>query len=376
MFNASKHEHKSSGIASGLEYRQEYRVGGRVGFHRGGSNIPQDGWEKHRELHDIMEFGGGTQEEIQRDIRFPEAVKTEEPITSATNLDLPDFPTLDIPTEPPTRTAGRTAEDIFLEKRELMDKYYTPIDYSQFNREPLDTFSAASRDWLKKRQEVIPAGTIGAPDAELQFWSSLGDARAETRTINEANELMELSVNNEQTLKMIDDATAQAETLRLEGRTDEADAILNDIEFKKLELGYADIDARLTAAGMSADATKYSADQALKKLPAEMQVLQSLLKLGTDPQLAFDTAFKQYNSKLNLIGILLESYQQQILAGMITPEEALAQAMAQAQQMFGSGFSLNQNDMTDLQDKAATMDTEGMSGYTTPNPKRTTEIPT
>ena len=38
--------------------------------------------------------------------------------------------------------------------------------------------------------------------------------------------------------------------------------------------------------------------------------------------------------------------------------------------------SLNQNDMTDLQDKAATMDTEGMSGYTTPNPKRTTEIPT
>ena len=36
MFNAPKHEHKSTGIASGLEYRSGYRVGGRVGYHGGG----------------------------------------------------------------------------------------------------------------------------------------------------------------------------------------------------------------------------------------------------------------------------------------------------------------------------------------------------
>jgi len=36
MFNAPKHEHQSTGIASGLEYRPGYRVGGRVGLHGGG----------------------------------------------------------------------------------------------------------------------------------------------------------------------------------------------------------------------------------------------------------------------------------------------------------------------------------------------------
>jgi hypothetical protein len=36
MFSMPKHEHKSTGIASGLEYRPGYRVGGRVGFDAGG----------------------------------------------------------------------------------------------------------------------------------------------------------------------------------------------------------------------------------------------------------------------------------------------------------------------------------------------------
>ena len=43
MFNAPKHEHKSTGIASGLEYRSGYRVGGRVGFDAGGHAHPHGG---------------------------------------------------------------------------------------------------------------------------------------------------------------------------------------------------------------------------------------------------------------------------------------------------------------------------------------------
>ncbi len=45
MFSIPKHEHKSTGIASGLEYRQEYKVGGRVGLHTGGPphNHPHGG---------------------------------------------------------------------------------------------------------------------------------------------------------------------------------------------------------------------------------------------------------------------------------------------------------------------------------------------
>ena len=36
MFSTPKHEHQSTGIASGLEYRPGYKVGGRVGYHGGG----------------------------------------------------------------------------------------------------------------------------------------------------------------------------------------------------------------------------------------------------------------------------------------------------------------------------------------------------
>ena len=38
MFQKPQHEHRSTGIASGLEYRDGYAVGGRVGFAHGGSH--------------------------------------------------------------------------------------------------------------------------------------------------------------------------------------------------------------------------------------------------------------------------------------------------------------------------------------------------
>ena len=40
LFNTPKYEHKSTGIASGLEYRPGYKVGGRVGFQNGGNELP------------------------------------------------------------------------------------------------------------------------------------------------------------------------------------------------------------------------------------------------------------------------------------------------------------------------------------------------
>ena len=39
LFTKPKQEHRSTGITSGLQYRQNYRVGGRVGFKHGGTHI-------------------------------------------------------------------------------------------------------------------------------------------------------------------------------------------------------------------------------------------------------------------------------------------------------------------------------------------------
>ena len=37
LFQTTKHDHRSSGITSGLQYRTGYATGGRVGFRPGGS---------------------------------------------------------------------------------------------------------------------------------------------------------------------------------------------------------------------------------------------------------------------------------------------------------------------------------------------------
>jgi hypothetical protein len=62
MFSMPKHEHKSTGIASGLEYRPGYRVGGRVGYKDG-----TDPWvkgqdpktRKQKEFTDFTNTSGG-----------------------------------------------------------------------------------------------------------------------------------------------------------------------------------------------------------------------------------------------------------------------------------------------------------------------------
>ena len=62
MFSMPKHEHKSTGIASGLEYRQGYKVGGRVGYKDG-----TDPWvtgqdpktRKQKEFTDFTKTNGG-----------------------------------------------------------------------------------------------------------------------------------------------------------------------------------------------------------------------------------------------------------------------------------------------------------------------------
>ena len=55
MFQKPQHEHRSTGIASGLEYREEYAVGGRVGFQAGGGDFSQKIAEFNRQQIEAMQ---------------------------------------------------------------------------------------------------------------------------------------------------------------------------------------------------------------------------------------------------------------------------------------------------------------------------------
>jgi len=65
LFNTPKYEHKSTGIASGLEYRPGYKVGGRVGLHSGGP--PHDHPEDFEYMTDYNpELGISLPPELQK----------------------------------------------------------------------------------------------------------------------------------------------------------------------------------------------------------------------------------------------------------------------------------------------------------------------
>ena len=55
MFQKPQHEHRSTGIASGLKYREEYAVGGRVGFQAGGGDFSQKIAEFNRQQIEAMQ---------------------------------------------------------------------------------------------------------------------------------------------------------------------------------------------------------------------------------------------------------------------------------------------------------------------------------
>ena len=55
MFQKPQHEHRGTGIASGLKYREEYAVGGRVGFQAGGGDFSQKIAEFNRQQIEAMQ---------------------------------------------------------------------------------------------------------------------------------------------------------------------------------------------------------------------------------------------------------------------------------------------------------------------------------
>ena len=315
MFKAPTYEHRSTGIASGLEYRPGYKVGGMVKPKRGLVNEPGG-------------YAGEGLEELMARTGLQSPLSLEEPMSAAEKL-YADMPTVDY-------GQGTTRGDVVQEGL-------------------LRT--------LDEQRQIRPTRTLGNPNLGASLVSNLITAGKDAEATNKELAMM-ASAEAKQDAK--DKIGTAMDLLNIS-----TEAGMHEAELEQAaSLAYADMENRLAIAGLGAEATKYSADKAASKLPSEMQTLNSLLESGIDPQLAFDTAFKQFNSKLQMVGILLESYQMQITMGTISPEEALQEAMKQAKGMFGSGFSVSEDQLGDLKDQADSMDIEGMTGYTTNNPDK------
>ena len=85
MFKKPQHEHRSTGIASGLKYRDGYAVGGRVGFFRGGGPLLLRGPTTPLDVK-IASMGAGKSPAPFMNVRGPAALRGE-PKTSFTTID-------------------------------------------------------------------------------------------------------------------------------------------------------------------------------------------------------------------------------------------------------------------------------------------------
>tara|TARA_R100000995_G_scaffold50007_1_gene24062 strand:+ start:2049 stop:3107 length:1059 start_codon:yes stop_codon:yes gene_type:complete len=172
LFQKTKHDHRSSGITSGLKYRPGYAKGGRVGFQAGGlgynPNVSMtDG--QLRSTNPIQMMEPGIPDPFAR--RFSAAPASIESLQDT--------------------GVEKSAQKAAIAKE--MQKYKDAVgsvDYDRYKREGMDIYSDAAYDFLEKRNKPIPAGTIGAPSQYLDLLTSLGSARKSARERNEELDLL------------------------------------------------------------------------------------------------------------------------------------------------------------------------------------------
>ena len=172
LFQTTKHDHRSSGITSGLKYRSGYAKGGRVGFQAGGlgynPNVSMtDG--QLRSTNPIQMMEPGIPDPFAR--RF-----------SATPVNIESLQ--DTGVEKLSQKAAVKKE---------MQKYKDAVgsvDYDRYKREGMDIYGDAAYDFLEKRNQPIPAGTVGSPNQYLDLMTSIGSAKKAARERNEELDLL------------------------------------------------------------------------------------------------------------------------------------------------------------------------------------------
>ena len=325
LFQTTKHDHRSSGITSGLQYRTGYATGGRVGFRPGGS----------------VQRGNKLSEEEKAKIALRSRPKTSPlALRSRTGPVDESVPVQNRVRMLSSNAPSQSAEDIFLKDRSLREKYLTPVDYSQYGRTGLDTLADASLNFLKKRQEVIPAGTVGSPNQFLDLGIAYGDARQTTAETNKALRLKQEEEEYNRTLGLLQNSEAQLEKFRTEGRADAAADQLAQIEILKLELGNQQADARIQ---LGRDDLQELVNQA----PSEIMKNYAFLinEGGKTPEQALALAFKTQNSQLDFAASLLNSLSRGIGTD---PTQAAQQTFSVMQSMFGDSLNIDLQAIQDI----------------------------
>tara|TARA_Y100000114_G_scaffold89982_1_gene83546 strand:- start:2002 stop:3024 length:1023 start_codon:yes stop_codon:yes gene_type:complete len=305
MFKQPQHEHRSTGIASGLKYREEYAVGGRVGF-KDGTPEPDENILNVNPL-------------------FPSLGEIKEYEKMAKNL----FPTLD--------TSALQEAKIDYTDPSLR------VDYSKYGQmDPLGIAGSAAATTLEELSQPTPGRTLGKRSEVATFFKNLLRGTEEAKARKD-----ELALLSEE----------QDKALALKEKEQDKEITLAEFDVQRAS------DAEKTAFTSGLINSGFEGNLALKVAEIQantepMKVKEINTLLENNPKMTFNEAMNtvygtiddQYDLLSNTIQTLLS---QQSFTGepLYTLDQAVEAAIKQMQVIFGDDFIVSAENLNSLTPK-------------------------
>ena len=203
LSTANGHSHRSTGIASGLEYRDGYAVGGRVGLSHGGPPPhPEDVLDINPDLNKIFERAQEKAGVLQ--------------------IDTPDFMSLAVDRTPLARDYSQ----------DKLDYSQYAVDYDKFKPTAFEPIGTAATRTLDELSQPVPGRTLGERSEVATFIKNLGEESAAFKGTR--RELDMLKEEQDKKIKELSDTQA-VELSRLTDQSKQQMELLNLNESQELK---------------------------------------------------------------------------------------------------------------------------------------------
>ena len=349
MFKKQQHEHRSTGIASGLKYREGYAIGGRVRLSHGGP--PPHPEDLPLDMQQAIPRGTPNTSppnlgDVNPNLAMGTGINTQMIMSEADRI------AKMLSSEIPGMDTARYALDY--------DKYVT--DYSKYKPSVAEVIGGAAADVIG---EPIPEG-----QSQLaSFISNLSDRTsnlAETRReldrlSDEQKKQFELLTDTEkQRLQIADiatkreDAQAQKElTLGVFENLIDKDMTMKEIN-ARINMANNDIQARLDIAGLNAETQLAVQEMIANKTPEKLLIFETLMKpkeeggMGLSSDAAFATAFGTRDDQLNFAATILNNFAAGAMPGQVDTGANISQTIKIMEGLFPGTFDISEEDLEEL----------------------------
>jgi len=295
MFQAPTYKHESTGIASGLEYRSGYKVGGMVKPKRGLVNEPG---------------GYAGIEELISGTGLASPLSLDEPMTAAEQL-YADVPTIDY-------GQGTTRGDVVQEGL-------------------LRT--------LDEQRAIRPERTLGNPNLGASLVSNLITAGKDAEATNKELAML-ASAEAKQDAK--DKIGTAVDLLTMSTETSLAEKQL-ELDAQRISLGQDQLEQAFTMAEMDAETRKYVSDNLLKQQPEALKTLAYLTEeMNMSLEEAMGYAFRERNSQLQLASSLLDALVPKGVQQSGQREAAVGQVFQVMQRLFPELLDISREELMEL----------------------------